>query len=201
MPHLTVAQNIFIGREPRRSAGFLLDDGALNRQTQRADRPRSTCRSTRRPASAISTVAQQQMVEIAKALSFDADVLIMDEPTAALTDAEVDELFRIIRDLRGQRRRGRLHLAPARGAQADLRPGDGDARRAVHRHAGDAPRRPIADDHLDDGRPDDLRGRARDPRERVGRGRPRRSAASPAAGWCGTCRSSCAAARSSASPG
>jgi ribose transport system ATP-binding protein len=47
-------------------------------------------------------VAQQQMVEIAKALSFNSDVLIMDEPTAALTDAEIDELFRIIRHLREQ---------------------------------------------------------------------------------------------------
>ena len=47
-------------------------------------------------------VAQQQMVEIAKALSFNADVLIMDEPTAPLTDTEIDELFRIIRDLRAR---------------------------------------------------------------------------------------------------
>jgi len=48
------------------------------------------------------TVAKQQMVEIAKALSFNAEVLIMDEPTAALTDTEIDELFRIIRDLRAE---------------------------------------------------------------------------------------------------
>src|SRR5947209_13317784 len=46
------------------------------------------------------TVARQQMVEIAKALSYKAEVVIMDEPTAALTDTEVDELFRIIRQLR-----------------------------------------------------------------------------------------------------
>jgi ribose transport system ATP-binding protein len=48
------------------------------------------------------TVAKQQMVEIAKALSFNAEVLIMDEPTAALTDTEIEELFRIIRDLRAK---------------------------------------------------------------------------------------------------
>src|SRR5208283_5467306 len=47
-------------------------------------------------------VAKQQMVEIAKALSFNSDVLIMDEPTAALNIAEIEELFRIIRDLRGR---------------------------------------------------------------------------------------------------
>ena len=46
------------------------------------------------------TVAKQQMVEIAKALSFQSEVLIMDEPTAALTHAEIDELFRIIQQLR-----------------------------------------------------------------------------------------------------
>ena len=45
------------------------------------------------------TVAKQQMVEIAKALSFNSEVLIMDEPTAALTEAEIEELFRIIRQL------------------------------------------------------------------------------------------------------
>ena len=48
------------------------------------------------------TVAKQQMVEIAKALSFNSQVLIMDEPTAALTESEIEELFRIIRTLRGQ---------------------------------------------------------------------------------------------------
>jgi ribose transport system ATP-binding protein len=46
------------------------------------------------------TVAKQQMVEIAKALSFNSQVLIMDEPTAALTESEIEELFRIIRQLR-----------------------------------------------------------------------------------------------------
>ena len=55
-------------------------------------------------------VAQQQMVEIAKALSFSSDVLIMDEPTAALTDTEIDELFRIIRHLR-ERGTGIVHIS------------------------------------------------------------------------------------------
>ena len=56
------------------------------------------------------TVAKQQMVEIAKALSFNSEVLIMDEPTAALTDTEIEELFRIIQQLR-QKGVGIVHIS------------------------------------------------------------------------------------------
>ena len=49
------------------------------------------------------SVANRQMVEIAKAVSYDSDVLIMDEPTSALTEREVEHLFRIIRDAEGRR--------------------------------------------------------------------------------------------------
>jgi ribose transport system ATP-binding protein len=99
MPHLTVAQNIFIGREPRRWLRFLLDEKAIN------DNARALLARLRLaidPEARVSdlTVAKQQMVEIAKALSYNAEVLIMDEPTAALTGAEIDDLFRIIRQLR-----------------------------------------------------------------------------------------------------
>jgi ribose transport system ATP-binding protein len=99
MPHLTVAQNIFIGREPRRGLPFVLDEKAINEQTERLFE-RMHLKLDPRTKVADLTVAKQQMVEIAKALSFNAEVLIMDEPTAALTDAEIDELFAIIRDLR-----------------------------------------------------------------------------------------------------
>ena len=100
-PHLTVAQNIYMGREPRGRLSFTVDDKRqveltaelIDRLHLRLD-PRAKVRDLK--------VAQQQMVEIAKALSLDASVLIMDEPTAALTNTEIDELFRIIRALRAQ---------------------------------------------------------------------------------------------------
>src|SRR5512136_1738566 len=99
MPHLTVAQNIFIGREPRSRVRFMLDDKAINAQAQQVFAMMRLNLDPRVKVADLS-VAKQQMVEIAKALSFNAEVLIMDEPTAALTDTEIDELFRIIRDLR-----------------------------------------------------------------------------------------------------
>jgi ribose transport system ATP-binding protein len=99
MPHLTVAQNIFIGREPRSRVHIFLDEKEIN---QKADELFAMMHLRIDPRARVAdlTVAKQQMVEIAKALSFDASVLIMDEPTAALTDTEIDELFRIIRQLR-----------------------------------------------------------------------------------------------------
>ncbi|WP_369374103.1 sugar ABC transporter ATP-binding protein [Promicromonospora sp. Populi] len=95
MPDLTVAQNIFIGRETRR-AGLIRDDVLESRAAALFERLGIPL-DPRQPVSHLS-VAGQQMVEIAKALSFDARVLIMDEPTAALTETEVATLFRIVRD-------------------------------------------------------------------------------------------------------
>jgi ribose transport system ATP-binding protein len=99
MPHLTVAQNIFIGREPRGKPSFIVDDKATNEQ---AERLFGMLNLKLDPNTKVAdlTVAKQQMVEIAKSLSFNAKILVMDEPTAALTDTEIDELFRIIRQLR-----------------------------------------------------------------------------------------------------
>ncbi len=99
MNHLTVAQNIFIGREPRRRVPFLLDDKKLNSQAQHYLEMLHLVLDPRTRVSEL-TVAKQQMVEIAKALSFNSDVLIMDEPTAALTETEIAELFDIIRSLK-----------------------------------------------------------------------------------------------------
>jgi ribose transport system ATP-binding protein len=98
LPHLTVAQNLFIGREPRRLR-FLVDDRATIEQAS-ALLGRLGIRLDPRARVGELSVARQQMVEIARALSLEARVLIMDEPTAALTDAEVAELFRITRGLR-----------------------------------------------------------------------------------------------------
>lgn len=101
MNHLSAAQNIFIGREPRGRYGVFLDEATLNRQTA-AIFERMHLRLDPRVKVGELTVAKQQMVEIAKALSFDSRVLIMDEPTAALNNAEIDDLFSIIRDLQEQ---------------------------------------------------------------------------------------------------
>ncbi len=101
MPHLTVAQNIFIGREPRQRVKFMVDDNAINEQAEQVFALMHLKLDPRTRVSELS-VAKQQMVEIAKALSFNSEVLIMDEPTAALTDTEIEELFRIIRELRAK---------------------------------------------------------------------------------------------------
>ena len=101
MNHLTVAQNIFIGREPRGRFGLLLDEDKLNRQA-RDILDHMHLRLDPRAIVGGLTVAKQQMVEIAKALSYNSRVLIMDEPTAALNNAEIAELFKIIRELKAR---------------------------------------------------------------------------------------------------
>ncbi|WP_176060806.1 sugar ABC transporter ATP-binding protein [Paraburkholderia sp. BCC1876] len=101
MNHLSVAQNIFIGREPRGRLGVFLDEDKLNAQA-RDILARMHVNIDPRAMVGALTVAKQQMVEIAKALSFDSRVLIMDEPTSALNDAEIAELFRIIRELKSR---------------------------------------------------------------------------------------------------
>jgi len=101
MNDLTAAQNIFIGREPKRAFGLFLDEEALNRKAA-AIFERMHLRLDPGVEVGKLTVAKQQMVEIAKALSFRSKVLIMDEPTAALNSAEIAELFRIIRQLKAE---------------------------------------------------------------------------------------------------
>lgn len=98
MNHLSAAQNIFIGREPRGRLGLFIDERELNRRAAAIFARMHLKLDPRTPVGEL-TVAKQQMVEIAKALSFDSRVLIMDEPTAALNNVEIDDLFRIIRQL------------------------------------------------------------------------------------------------------
>ncbi|KZK89376.1 Ribose import ATP-binding protein RbsA [Pseudovibrio sp. Ad46] len=100
MNDLTAAQNIFIGREPRLRFGRL-DEAALNQKTR--DIFQSMALDLQ-PDVLVGnlTIAKQQMVEIAKALSYRSQVLIMDEPTAALNDKEIAELFTIIRRLKAE---------------------------------------------------------------------------------------------------
>ncbi|WP_415914408.1 sugar ABC transporter ATP-binding protein [Paraburkholderia sp. J67] len=100
MPFMTVAENIWIRREPKNRFGFV-DHAALRKRTQALFDRLSIDIDPEVEVRTLS-VASRQMVEIAKAVSFDSDILIMDEPTSALTDKEVSHLFRIIRQLREQ---------------------------------------------------------------------------------------------------
>lgn len=100
MPDLTIAQNIFIGREPRKFK-FILNDSGLAAEASKIFKQLHLDLDPNRKVQGLS-VAQQQMVEIAKALSFNSKVLIMDEPTAALTNNEISELFTVIKGLRAK---------------------------------------------------------------------------------------------------
>lgn len=97
--HLTVAQNIFLGREICK--GSLLKDREMN---AKAKEILDNLHISIKPEEVVSTltVGKQQMVEIAKALQTNARILIMDEPTSALTSKEIADLFRIIRDVKAR---------------------------------------------------------------------------------------------------
>src|SRR4051812_19602751 len=100
VPQLTVADNIFLGRE-QAWGGRLgwLNERAMEAQARRLFDRLGAAISPRARVGDLR-IGDQQMVEIAKALAFDAAILIMDEPTSALSDAEVARLFRVIDDLR-----------------------------------------------------------------------------------------------------
>ncbi|MGY5809464.1 sugar ABC transporter ATP-binding protein [Rhizobium sp. LEGMi198b] len=100
MPFMTVAENIWIRREPKNRLGFV-DHAEMNRKTDELFRRLNITIDPEIQVRELS-VANRQMVEIAKAVSYNSDVLIMDEPTSALTEREVAHLFEIIRDLRAQ---------------------------------------------------------------------------------------------------
>ncbi|MQM25954.1 sugar ABC transporter ATP-binding protein [Glycomyces albidus] len=95
---LTVAENLFIGRQPKGRFG-LIDRAVMNREAAALFARLGVHVDPDRPAKGLS-IADQQLVEIAKALSRRARVLVMDEPTAALSGVEVERLFGVVRSLR-----------------------------------------------------------------------------------------------------
>ena len=97
-PHMTVAQNVFMGSEPRGRFGTV-DERAMNRRTSEMLRNLGARFSATTLAKNLS-IAEQQQVEIGRALIHEGRILIMDEPTAALSDRETEQLFRIIEQLR-----------------------------------------------------------------------------------------------------
>ena len=103
VPGLTIAENIFLGREPRRPVRLFVDYGKMNTEAAELLRRLNMDLDPRREVVSLS-VAEQQMVEIAKALSQDAKIIVMDEPSAPLTDHELAALFELIRGLRAEGR-------------------------------------------------------------------------------------------------
>jgi rhamnose transport system ATP-binding protein len=97
-PDLSVVENIFIGRQPLR-AGRRIDRRAMHEQVEEIFRRLGVRLDPDRVARGLS-IAEQQLVEIAKALSLDARVIVMDEPTAALSAVDVERLFRVAAALR-----------------------------------------------------------------------------------------------------
>lgn len=97
LAHLTVAQNIFIGRELKK--GGFIDDARMNREAGKLFRQLNIEIDPKERMSR-QTVGKQQLCEIAKAISHEAKLIVFDEPTAALTESEIEELFKIIRGLK-----------------------------------------------------------------------------------------------------
>ena len=100
IPQMTVAENIFLGREPRTWYG-LVDMRRMNRMAaELLDRIGIKINATKKMCDL--SIANCQLAEIAKAVSYNSDLIIMDEPTSAITEAEVEGLFRIIKSLKEQ---------------------------------------------------------------------------------------------------
>jgi len=98
IPYLSVAQNIFLNKMPRKNL-FFLDHAKMEKEARVLLESLGMFVNPKLNAEELST-AQQQMVEIGKALKYQSKILIMDEPTASLTDLEINQLFGIIRELK-----------------------------------------------------------------------------------------------------
>ena len=101
VPEMTVAENVFLGRMPTSRFGFIDDDTPVEETRRLLHRFGLDAIDPMERVKHLS-VAQQQMVEIMRALSTDARILVMDEPTASLTDQEIDKLFVFIEDLKSR---------------------------------------------------------------------------------------------------
>ena len=99
VPHMTVAENIFLGREPK--GRFGVNYAQMTTESQKMLDQFSLGINTDRLIADLS-IAQQQMVEIVKAISFNCRILVMDEPTSSISDREVTALFEIMRNLAKQ---------------------------------------------------------------------------------------------------
>jgi len=97
IPEMTVAENIYLGREPKK--GMFLDYAAMYSDTEKL---LASLKVQINPKAIVGSlkVADQQLIEIAKAISLNAEIIIMDEPTSAITNKEVENLFAIIQDLK-----------------------------------------------------------------------------------------------------
>ena len=131
-PHLTVAENLCLGRLPKGRFGLVDWKAARRRSVDTMARLGFNVDPVARLDSL--SVAQRQMVEIASALSRNARLVILDEPSAVLGGAELEKLFDVIRHLASRRRQLHLHLASAAGGVPHLRPRHGAARRRGGRH-------------------------------------------------------------------
>ena len=98
---MTVEENVFAGRE--QSKGLVIDRQGMENKTRSLMESLGIDISPKTKIKELST-AQQQMVAITRALAFDAEIIIIDEPTSAITDREVEQLFKIIRKLKEQKK-------------------------------------------------------------------------------------------------
>jgi ribose transport system ATP-binding protein len=117
VPHLSIAENIFLGREPRNALG-LLDAARMNHEAAALLADLELDADPRTPVARLR-VGAQQVVEIAKAVSFRSRVIIMDEPTSAISEHEVAVLFRLIRRLK-ERGTGIIYITHKLGELAEI---------------------------------------------------------------------------------
>lgn len=98
VPYISVARNIYLGRELKTKLGFMDDKTMIEKTQELLDSLGMDINAEKEVKE--YTIAQQQLIEVAKALALDAEILLMDEPTSSLTDSEVKKLFEIIRRLK-----------------------------------------------------------------------------------------------------